>query len=85
LPTSDTIQFYSSIIDLEEDNTTAAIDNLNILSQSESAFQQAADWYLALAYLKNKETTNAEEILEKIVSKDRHLFKRRAAELLEEL
>lgn len=85
LPTSDTIQFYSSIIDLEEGNMSAAIDNLNTLNQSESTFQQAADWYLALAYLKNKETLNAKELLEKITANDRHLFKRRAEELLEAL
>ncbi|MEM0995397.1 MAG: hypothetical protein AAGI49_20355 [Bacteroidota bacterium] len=87
LPTqSDTTRFYRSMIALELEDPATAIQNLAAIRQNTtSTFQQAAAWYLTLAYLKQGDTENAQAILNTITQNERHLFYSRALELQEQL
>lgn len=85
LTPSDTVQFYSSMIAMEQDNMEDAIEQLTVLATSESDFQLQAEWYLALAALKQSNIERAVGILERIQANNRHPFRRKAADLLAEL
>ncbi len=75
---------YAGISNLELNQNQKAIDQLKTLSLQNGKYQDAAEWYLALAYLKNNETEKAKELLNSIVQNHQQ-FSEQASELLERL
>lgn len=75
---------YGGISNLEIGQSQKAIDQLKSLSLQNSNYQDAAEWYLALAYLKNKDKQKAIEMLEIIANKGNQ-FSKQAEKILEKL
>lgn len=75
---------YGGISNLEIDQTQKAIEQFNDLILQNSKYQETAEWYLALAYLKNKDQQKSKEILNKIVENQQE-FSNQAEKLLENL
>ena len=78
-----TAQFYSGICLLETKRVTEAIlhfENVN----KESNFGELADWYTALAYLKNKNKKTAKQILNRIVKRG-ETYRHKSNELLKKI
>jgi hypothetical protein len=74
---------YGGISNLEIGQTQKAINQLKSLSLQNSNYQDVAEWYLALAYLKNNETEKAKKVLNSIDKNQQ--FSEQAVELLSNL
>lgn len=62
-PTGDTLLYFVAMANLELNQNTVSQDYLmQILSGTSSNFEQDAQWYLALIYLKNGETEKAKNL-----------------------
>jgi hypothetical protein len=74
--------FYLGVCHLRSKkiNPSAAITSLNIAKQEEGIIEET-EWFLALAFLINKDEKNAEKILENIILRDNYKSKE-AIELL---
>ncbi|HUH74387.1 MAG TPA: hypothetical protein VLZ75_08250 [Chitinophagales bacterium] len=75
---------YAGISNLELNQNQKAITQLQTLSLQNGKYQEPAEWYLALAYLKNKENKKAKGIL-KLIVQNHQQFSEQASELLERL
>ncbi|MDW3209193.1 MAG: hypothetical protein R8N23_04960 [Reichenbachiella sp.] len=76
---------YKASCHLKLNETLKAISILEAASSSENKhLSQTAEWYLGLAYLKNNELEQCEEILEKIVA-NKQLFHSEAGLILQEV
>ena len=74
-------KYYLGISYLAKSKTELAIENLKIACYTkESPLMYKAQWYLALAYLKNKEKQKAKKILENLLEIN-NPFKQKAKEL----
>ena len=81
------VSVFSAISLLETDKAKQAVQQLEtaISDYGEGwEYYQDAQWYLALAYLKNKQEEGAEKILKFIVTSDRY-YAKQASELLKQL
>ncbi len=77
--------FYLAISQLENGQTSEAIENLKLLSgSSDHPYQDEATWYLALAYLNAGDKQRSKQLLNKI-SRSNTPFAQQAKELLREL
>lgn len=66
-PNNDTLRFFFGASYLAENQTTAAIDYLEpLIGKSGSAWQASAQWYTALAHLRNGEKAKARPLLESL-------------------
>lgn len=71
---------------LNLDNTSKVIQLLKPLSiQNTSDFQEDAQWYLALSYLKANQIDEAKELIKEIQSNPNHLYTTKAKQLAIEL
>lgn len=78
--------FYAGQAQLGLEKFSAAIDELFPLAQmNDFPLQKHANWYLALAYLGNEATADAEQILGAIAGEEGHPFQKQAVALLEEI
>ena len=79
--------FYHANILLTQNKTTEAISQLKTVTQfNQSAFSQPAEWYLALAFVKNNQIDEAKKLVNNnIVSNENHPYYRSAITLVKHL
>lgn len=64
-PANDTLNYYSGLAYLANEQTEQAMQFLKPVAENEaSGFHTNARWYLALAYLRNEQTTEAKTLLQ---------------------
>ncbi len=83
-PDERSVALYLGIAQMEISNYGAAETHL-IEALNDPLYQQQADWYLALLYLRMDEKTKASQTLEKIVNMGDHYKEMEARELLRKL
>ena len=82
---SNELILYMAISQLYADEILKAIENLEYLnSHSQHEIKDKAEFYLALAYIKNGNTLKAKGLLRKIKEKDNE-FSERAAKIIDEM
>ena len=84
-PNNDTLNYYSGNSYLYSDKTEAAIQAFTKVNSKQSAFYYPANYNLALAYIKIKETEKAKAILSEISQSNEHFLCEKAKKLLEKL
>jgi len=81
--------FFIALHEMETGNTKLAISRLEDLNHSDAemfaASEQAIEWYLSLAYLKNGQKKKARILLQEIVKNPHNEFALKAKNLLKEL
>ncbi|MBC8490235.1 MAG: tetratricopeptide repeat protein [Bacteroidetes bacterium] len=83
--TNDTLMFYYGISSLGNNDPSKAINIFEmILTGQGRTFFQQAEWYLALAYIKNGDKEKAIEMLEKLIDNNTY-YKTDAKKLIKEL
>ncbi|MEM1124082.1 MAG: hypothetical protein AAGJ18_26835, partial [Bacteroidota bacterium] len=79
-------QYYLGLFQLARGQILNAQQTLLPISSSKNKYQDAARWYLGLAYLKNPETVdNARVIFELLAKTDDSLYQVRAQEIVNQL
>ena len=79
------LHFYYGLSLLHLGKTAPAIEHLQLVSkQEDSPFALPAQWYQALAFLKNNDPVRAKAILEELRNSDT-IYQKKSMELLEEL
>ncbi len=78
------VALYLGIAQLEIDQKQSAEKNF-LLAQNDPAFEQQAQWYQALSYLKFGEIPKARDILQSISTSESHYRKDQASDLLKDL
>ena len=79
----DNLTLYRGLSHFKNKEALKAIQDLSIASKSEDIIiHEFADWYLALAYLKNNQITEAKKTLEEIRENDDSRFNGKALEIL---
>jgi tetratricopeptide (TPR) repeat protein len=73
---------YIGITNLALGNINKAIHNFNKITQQNPTFREAAQWYLALAYLKQNNLENCNQQLKIIQDDKQHEYHARAENLL---
>lgn len=73
---------YIGITNLALGNINTAIQNFNKITRENPTFREAAEWYLALAYLKQQDFENCAKQLKIIESNPQHEYRLQAKELL---
>jgi hypothetical protein len=75
------LHFYAGISQLAQPSLEAekAISHLEIVARTDSDYVQPAQWYLALAYLQNKELQKAKALLEELAKGN---YRKEAVDLL---
>ena len=78
--------FYMAISQLGAGETEKAINNLSFIKELDQApYRAQISWYLALAYIKDKQPEKAKDLLEKINNASEHPHQDKAKELLKKL
>jgi tetratricopeptide (TPR) repeat protein len=86
IPANAGLIIYMAIAEMETGKTGQAIENLRYVTHIPHAdLKEQAQWYLALAYLKNDQAEAAREVLTTITGQDQHPFKEKARELLRKI
>lgn len=75
---------YSNAL-LEVGYTNKAIELLSEIRKNDQSLADDANWYLSLAYIKNKKIDKAKELLQELSSKNDGLYHSKAISLLNEL
>ncbi len=76
--------FYLGLAQLAQGNTSAAISTLQPISKQPShRFYQASQWYLAMAYFKDKDAEQANDLIKLIRQNPEHIYYKLAGEILE--
>ena len=84
-PANDTLNYYGGLAYLGSGQAEKAIAHLEKVTANEgSAYQTDARWYLALAYLKNERTTEAQALLQ-ILTEEDSPYREASREILEKL
>jgi hypothetical protein len=76
---------YIGITHLALGNVNAAIYNFNKITQQNPVFREAAEWYLALAYLKRRDFENCTKQLKIIQSNPQHEYRLQSRKLLKKV
>ncbi|MEK6476868.1 tetratricopeptide repeat protein [Catalinimonas sp. 4WD22] len=85
-PLSTSYEFYLAISYLELANYQNAVELLKKVEQSEvEAYHYPALWYQGMAYLVQKDTENAKQILKQLSESGDNYYSTKASELLQEL
>lgn len=84
-PANDTVRYYLGMAYLEGDKAPLAIEQLEQIHPNNAAFSNRARWYLALALLKNENTTEAVGVLRQLAEKDSGELRDMANRLLADL
>ena len=84
-PANDTLNYYSGLAYLANEQPEQAMQNLKPVAENEaSGFHTDARWYLALAFLKNEQLADAEALFQTLAAEDSpHRIK--SQEMLEKL
>ncbi len=78
--------YYTGVAFLELESSQKAVEYLFKATLSdEKIIKQKAEWYLALAYLKNKEANKAKTLLQKIIKTPEHQYENIAKDLMNQL
>ncbi|GAB4027947.1 hypothetical protein [Spirosoma gilvum] len=86
ITTFDSVRLQGAITSLQRNDMRAALNQLDLLVKGTSGHWQAsAQWYLALAYLKNRQTEQAEQLIQQIASLSGHPYQPEAQRLLKQL
>jgi len=76
--------FYFSVSNLAVNNLAKAETGfLKLHTQPVDVFKEAAEWYLALTYLKENKVTDSNAMLKKIIENKNHAFFEEAKSLYE--
>lgn len=79
-------QFYKALTLMELDNAIAAIPILkSVIQDTDTPFQEHAQWYLALAYLQEENIEQTTTTLEVLLDSNPVIFKDKALKLLQDL
>jgi len=78
------VSFYSAICNLELNNHQKAIQQLTQVANQKNNFNMQANWFLAMAYLKNNEPTKAKPLLEALTLRPGR-YKTQASKILRKL
>lgn len=82
----DRIGLALAISAIEEDQDEVAENILQILSNKENyLYQEQAQWYLALTYLKLNQIENSKKLLQSIIQEEGGFYSEQAKELLAQL
>lgn len=85
-PLSTSYEFYLAISYLELANYQSALELLKKVEQSDvEAYHYPALWYQGMAYLAQKDTENAKQILKQLSESEDNYYSAKASELLQEL
>lgn len=84
-PTANGTKFYLGVSYLANNQTQNAISVLSDIIDSNSTFKNTAEWYLALAYLKENQHMQAQQLLILISKNSQHEFFEKAIELLDKM
>ena len=77
---------YKGLCHIELGQFPEAITNLEpIASDSDHSYQQEAQWYLSLAYLKNDNKIKLNQLLEEISRQPNHFYSAKALQLIQSL
>ncbi len=80
-----TAHFFVGVSYIETNDYEKAIKNLSfVIAQNDTAFSEHAEWYLALCYVKTKQTTKANKLLTKIAGR-KTFYKLMAMDILKKL
>lgn len=80
-----TYDFYAGISLLANLQATDALQKLQTVAGNNNPYQEQAQWYMALAYLQNKDTNKAKELLQQMAAQSIHDRKADAQKLLKSL
>lgn len=83
LPPSPLHDFYLAQIALQQQEASKATELLQKLVQTDFPLQQEAEWYLALAYMRQDQSKEATQWLEGIAAMPDHPYQKEASRLLE--
>lgn len=80
------VMFYLAMSHLASSNAPEAIKHFKMLQTQtvSGTYQKQTQWYLAMAYLVNKEIESCKNIL-KLLTKEENFYQKKAGELLEKL
>ena len=85
MPENDVVVFYLALTNMGLNDYANAISLLQALSLKDSDLKLAANWYLGLAYLKNKKVENASEIFQKLANSNSEEYRSKATLILDDL
>ena len=86
IPENAGLMVYLSICQMQTDKHQAAIQNLEyVLGLSNPPLEKQAQWYLALAHLKNNQTAKAVELLQAIAQQPQHPFRDQAQKIVQKI
>ncbi|GAA4462106.1 hypothetical protein GCM10023189_38380 [Nibrella saemangeumensis] len=84
--TQDSVRLQEAVTALQQGRTQAAIERLTPLAQSTPGHWSAsARWYLALAYLRNNQRSEAEQALNQIAAMNGHPYQQEAKAVIRQL
>lgn len=84
-PANDTLNYYSGLAFLANDQPEQAVSYLGRVVENEtSAFTSDANWYLALSYLKQGKETEAQPLLQELAAGDSP-YQQQSREILDKL
>jgi tetratricopeptide (TPR) repeat protein len=84
-PTNDTLHYYLGVCYYQMDDPANAIRNFRtVIRQSQSVWEQKAQFRLGLALLKAEKPAEAKELFEKISRQPHHPYREKAASILNE-
>ncbi|MCB0687524.1 MAG: hypothetical protein KDC53_13405 [Saprospiraceae bacterium] len=84
-PQNDTLAFYQGLCHLELDQPQKSIQAFEQIDPAKPVWGVKAEWYRALALLKNNQLDQAKVILQKIANAKDHRYQREATQALEKL
>jgi tetratricopeptide (TPR) repeat protein len=79
------VPIYIGIAHLVLGNVNRAVQNFNKITQENPIFREAAEWYLALAYLNKRDFENCTKQLKIIQSNTEHKYRIQAKKLLQKV
>lgn len=80
-----TYRFYAGIARLANQQPKESIQYLQPVADSDNPYQEQAQWYIALAYLKDNDHQSAKKLLGKIANQSVHDRKKEAQQILKSL
>lgn len=85
-PSSDSIRLYQAVRAMQQAALSPVISELTALSKARPGHWSAsAQWYLALAYIRNNQRTEAKSVLKTITLQNGHPYQSEAQQLLKKM
>lgn len=83
--TQDSVRLQTAINEFKNSNSPNSTKELTALSAKKGHWAASAQWYLALAYLKANQRTQAQPLLQKMAQLNGHPYQQEARQLLTQL